>query len=119
MKEDFFFIDIQDQNTSKVFHRLYYYESVLNLIINFFNHEFIDNDTLKKFMSFLETLEDSEDVYFITTNENYHWAMCIIENSFECSKGLSSKEITQYILFDKEFLRKKKINSYIESVTSQ
>lgn len=116
MENDFIFIDETDSNKKKVFHRKLYYESIKELIINFFNEKLVINEIHLKIINYLETLEDYDDVYFFLEELSYHWALCIIDNTFEQKKKLNGIELEKYVNFDKKFLNINNIKFYLEEI---
>lgn len=62
------------------FLRRKYYELVSAIITDFFEESLPDNEVQKNFLNLLSTLEDYHDVYYITTEMPFYWAICIIEN---------------------------------------
>ena len=117
MEKDFVFIDDATDGKKRIFHRFLFYSYIKNLIIDFFNIELKDNETHLRFISFLETLEDAGDVYFLTHEETYHWALSIIQNEAEPDESiiinnqeLNKKEMNFYL----DFLKNNNIKSFIE-----
>lgn len=69
-----------EYNNDCQFLRRKYYEYVSALITDFFEEPLPDNDFHTHFLNALNTLENYDDVYHITTEMPFYWAICIIEN---------------------------------------
>jgi hypothetical protein len=72
-----------------------------------------------RFISFLETLEDAGDVYFLMHEMSYRWALSIIQNTLEPDESiminndkLNKGELEFYIIF----LKNNNIKSFIEEI---
>lgn len=62
------------------FLRKKYYEHICAIITDFFEEPLPDNEFFRNFLDILNTLEDYHDVYYLTTEMPFYWAICIIEN---------------------------------------
>ncbi|GAA5083568.1 hypothetical protein GCM10023210_02360 [Chryseobacterium ginsengisoli] len=62
------------------FLRKKYYEHICAMITDFFEEPLPDNEFYRNFLDVLNTLEDYHDVYYLTTEMPFYWAICIIEN---------------------------------------
>lgn len=73
-----------------------YYKQVCALITDFFKEPLPDNDFHKHFLNLLNTLEDHHDVYTITTEMPFYWAICIIENRWTNNHLIKNKTNEDY-----------------------
>lgn len=113
MEADFIFIDENDDNLKKTFHRKLYYNLICSIIIDFFGKTLVDNDFHKYFVDYLNHLKDFDDVYFLTSETAYYWAICIIENN-KTNTQLNNKQLQEYSAFYRNFLHENKISKFIE-----
>jgi hypothetical protein len=118
MEKEFIFIDENDDDKKKVFYRQLYYQYIKKLISDFFKKELNNNDTHLRFVNFLETLEDSGDVYFITSEFDYHWVICIIYDTLETAEIekdiIARKILEKHSEFCESFLKENSIIDFIE-----
>jgi len=108
MEKDFIFIDENDDNKKKIFHRKLYYNFIKELITVFFEKELENNNIHLKIIELLDTLEDYDDVDFFISEASYHWAICIMYNTFETAEiensMITPQKIKEYAKFSREFL---------------
>ncbi|BAP32478.1 uncharacterized protein CHSO_3441 [Chryseobacterium sp. StRB126] len=78
MKEIYAYKD--EYNNDCQFLRGKYYKYISDLITDFFEEPLPDNDFHTHFLNVLNTLEDYDDIYYITSEMPFYWAICIIEN---------------------------------------
>ncbi len=78
------------------FLRKKYYEKVSALITDFFEEPLPDNEFHQRFLKVLNTLEDYHDVYHITTEMPFYWAVCIIENRWTHNHLIKNKTNEEY-----------------------
>lgn len=120
MEKDFIFIDDETDGKERVFYRKIFYSYIKDLITDFFNCRLEFNDSHQLFISFLETLEDAGDVYFLMHETPYHWALSIIQDTSEPDEGIMFDENRKdkELEFCKQFLSKSKIKYFLEEYNS-
>ncbi len=111
IKKEFHFINDEDEKC--VFHIKEYYDFVCAVILDHFHEELKHNKFHEWFISTLNTLEDYDDVYFITSEMPYYWSMCIIEND-RTNKSLQGEELDSYIQFAKKYRLDRGIRTFLE-----
>jgi hypothetical protein len=119
MEKDFVFIDDVTDGKERIFHRLLFYTYIKKLITSFFSKELKDNETHLRFISFLETLEDAGDVYFLMHEMPYRWALSIIQNMTEPDESIminNDKLNKDELEFYLNFLKNNNIKSFIEEM---
>lgn len=112
MEKDFYFINEDDQNM--VFHRLFYYEFVCLLATKILNATNLVNDIHKNFFDYLVQLQSFQDVYFLTSEMPYYWAINIAENK-KSIKDLTDEQRAMFSTMYNFFLVEKGIEDFIES----
>jgi hypothetical protein len=119
MEKDFVFIDDETDGKKRIFYRDIFYSYIKDLITDFLNCSLEYNEIHLRFISFLETLEDAGDVYFLMHEMPYHWALSIIQNTAEPDESiminnhkLNKSEKDFYL----NFLKKNSIESFIEEM---
>lgn len=112
IKEDQF-IFINDDGKKSIFYRREYYKHVSDIIKTFFNESLSDNEFHKRFISLLNELEDYNDVYNITTEMPFYWAICIIENDWTTNHLIKDKTLDDYIQYSKKYDKKNNITTFI------
>ncbi|WP_264524446.1 hypothetical protein [Flavobacterium sp. N502536] len=120
MEKDFIFMDDETDGKERIFYRSIFYSYIRNLITDFFNAKLEYNDTHLRFISFLETLEDAGDVYFLMHEMPYHWALGIIQNTAEPNEEimLDENKKNNELEFCKQFLSTSNINYFLEEFSS-
>lgn len=107
------FIFINDDGKKSVFYRMEYYKHVCDIIKNFFGESLPDNDFHKHFISLLNLLKDYNDVYNITTEMPFYWAICIIENDWTTNYLIKEKTLEEYIQYSKVYDKKNNITTFV------
>ncbi|WP_185287864.1 hypothetical protein [Chryseobacterium lactis] len=86
-----------EYNNDCQFLRRKYYQYVSDLITDFFEEPLPDNDFHTRFLNVLNTLENYEDVTYITCEMPFYWAICIIENRRTHHHLIKNKTNEDYI----------------------
>lgn len=90
-----------------------YYELVCALVTDFFEEPLPNNDFHNHFLNLLNTLQDYDDVYNITTEIPYYWAICIIENGLTNKHLIKNKTDNLFMEWYKKYKQKNNIVSFI------
>ncbi|MBB6330943.1 hypothetical protein HNP24_001893 [Chryseobacterium sediminis] len=96
-----------------IFLRDAYYELVCAIITDFFEETLPNNDFHSRFLNLLNTLEGYDDVYNITTEMPFYWAICIIENEWTNKHLIKNKTNDLFIEWYKKYKQKNDIVSFI------
>lgn len=101
-----------DDDGKSVFLRKLYYEFVCEIITDFFKKPLEKNKFHDQFVSMLLNIEDYNDVYDITTEVGYYWALSIIHNEYT-TESLSVEEIEKFSQFSADYYHKNEIISFV------
>lgn len=110
IEEEFHFNNDDDENS--IFYTRKYYEFICSLVTDFFKVELEQNKFHSWFINTLNSLEDSDDVYFLTSEMPFYWAMCIMENN-RTNKSLQGGDLEDYLKFAKHYRNEKGIKTFL------
>jgi len=111
MEDIFLYKDEYDNDCQ--FLRKKYYEKVSSLITDFFEEPLPDNKFHQRFLNVLNTLEDYHDVYHITTEMPFYWAICIIENRWTHNHLIKNKTNDEYREWSTKYRTENNIITFI------
>ncbi|MFC5872369.1 hypothetical protein ACFP3I_07225 [Chryseobacterium arachidis] len=86
---------------------------VCAIITDFFEEPLPDNDFRSDFLNLLNTLEDYDDVYIITGEMPFYWAICIIENRWTSNHLIKNMTSDLFMEWYKKYKQENGIISFI------
>ncbi|KPE52806.1 hypothetical protein [Chryseobacterium indologenes] len=95
------------------FLRKKYYEHVSAIITDFFEEPLPDNEFHQRFLNMLNTPENYEDVYHITTEMPFYWAICIIEDRWTNNHLIKNKTNDDYRKWNNRYCIENDIITFI------
>lgn len=115
------FIYINEYGKQDIFLRKQYYDQICALVTDFFEEELVDNEFHKHFVLLLNSLEDYNDVYILTTEMNFYWAICIIENEWTNNHLIKGKTLDDYKSWRLKYYKDKGVigNAIIKGINEE
>ena len=117
MEDQYIYTD--EFGNESVFLRRKYYKLVCATIKDFFEEPLPENGFHRHFLNLLNTLEDYHDVYIITTEMPFYWAVCIIENNWTIKHLLKNKTNEEYREWYIRYKKENDIVSFIIEVINE